>query len=434
MTTALRAKPDVLYYPPKYLRSPVATSKALRVDRNGGYDGAGAIYGASVITRGEAEGHYMWIDSEFNAAVAQHMNSAKRGTKMRFTHPSLSGDGLGSFLGRAMNATQAGKQVLADLHFSKTAHNTPDGDLASYVMDLAENDPEAFGMSIVFRHDRGAEDKHRANNENEDGDFKSPDSENKSNLPHARLQILRAVDVVDTPAANPSGLFHQGHEFAAEADSLAMFALGLSDERPATGHLSIDAERLASFTDRFLEQHGLTIVREDKSMLTEQEQLQSQIDAAVKAATDKLSADNKSALEKLATDHAAEIASLKGVNPPKKDAEPTVDELLAAERTRVKELHALASNAGIKEQATIDRWVDKKLSVLEAKAEIGELAIKSGKLVKSDASGDEPNKERAAELAARAEYREHAKLHASLGYASEDDYVKTRKPELLAVA
>lgn len=432
MTATLRAKPEILRDPPQYLRSPVAKSKALRVDREGGYDGAGVIYGASVITRGEAEGHYMWIDSEFNSAVASHLNAAKRGAKMRFTHPSLSGDGLGSFLGRAMNAKVSSDQVLADLHFSKMAHKTPDGDLAEYVMGLAESDPEAFGMSIVFKHDRGAEDKHTASNENEDGDFTSPDPKNKSNLIHARLSALRAVDVVDTPAANPTGLFHQGHEFASEADSLALFALGLSDVRPATGHLSIDADRLASFTDRFLEQRGLTIVREDKSMSKEQEQLQAQIDAAVKTATDKLSADRKTAIDKLATDHAAEIATLKGGNPPKKDGEQTPAEMLAAERTRVKELHALASNAGIKEQATIDRWVDKNLSVIEAKAEIGDLAIKNGKLVKSDDNPDESNKDKAADRAARAEYRQHPKLHASLGHNTEDDYAKWRAPQLLA--
>jgi len=426
--TRLKSAAEIAIAPPEFFRAPVSKSKTLRVDRTGGYDGAGVIHGASVITRGEAEGHYMWIDNEFNAAVAKQLDAAKRGVKMRFTHPSLSGDGLGSFLGRAMDAKQVGDQVTADLHFSQTAHNTPDGDLANYVMDLAENDPEAFGMSIVFRHDRGAEDKHTANNENEDGDFTSPDPANKSNLPHARLQSLKAVDVVDSPAANPSGLFHRGQELAEEAESLARFALGLTGERPATNHFSLDAERLASFTTRFLDQHGLAISRKEKQM-TEQD-IQAKVDSAVKLATEKLSADHKSEVEKLS----AELAQLKGANSAeKKDGQPTTAELLAAERVRLKELHALAANAGVKEQATVDRWVDKNLSVTEAKAEIADLLIKGGRLSATDDSGaDDASKEKAAERAARSEYREHPKLHASLGYATEDDYVKWRKPQMLA--
>jgi len=194
------------------------------------------------------------------------------GIKSRFTHPGLSGDGLGSFLGRAKNAVVDGDVVRADLHLATSAHDTPDGDLASYVMKLAAEDPEAFGTSIVFRHDSTAENQFYEENStvetwNEpDGRersrqvFKSPDPLNVDNLPHARLKSLRAVDVVDEPAANPGGMFHRGQEIAEDADALLSFALGLTTEKPVLAELSIDPDRVSGHVARFLSQHGLSLV------------------------------------------------------------------------------------------------------------------------------------------------------------------------------
>src|SRR5690606_20526865 len=182
----------------------------------------------------------------------------------RFTHPGLSADGLGTFMGRAFAGRLSGDQALADIHFAKSAHNTPDGDLAEYVMNLAEEDPEAFAMSIVFMSDVGAEDKFISQHEDENGEFKSPDPNNARNLPHVRLADLRAADFVDEPAANPNGLFHRGHEIADEADKLCAYAFGLTSEKPAVTMFDADPDRIASFAKRFLDNHGLTLQEKSK--------------------------------------------------------------------------------------------------------------------------------------------------------------------------
>ncbi|MCH8284926.1 hypothetical protein IIB79_00175, partial [candidate division KSB1 bacterium] len=122
-----------------------------RVVRDGGENGAGIIKGMSVLARGEAEGHDFWVDSVMLRQTAKAINSDPRGVKSRFSHPSLSGDGLGMHLGRVHSARKSGDRVFADLHFIEAAHTAPDGDLAKYIMDLAEQDPSAFGASIVFR-------------------------------------------------------------------------------------------------------------------------------------------------------------------------------------------------------------------------------------------------------------------------------------------
>ncbi len=74
----------------------------------------------------------------------------------------MSDDGIGKFLGRAKNfrmdkATNSdGKMVKAvrgDLYFDPTSHSTPHGDLATYVMNLAESDPDALSSSLVLARD-----------------------------------------------------------------------------------------------------------------------------------------------------------------------------------------------------------------------------------------------------------------------------------------
>ena len=251
---------EIINQPLKYFRASVSHG-AGTVDRTGGMFSAGIIRGVSVITRGEALGHEMWIDNDFLSDVTGAINgseSASGGVKARFTHPGLSSDGMGRYLGRLTNAQTVGEQVYADLHFAEAATKTPDGNLADYVMTLAEEDPEAFGLSIVFEHDMEASEQHYAEN-TQNNRFVSPDEDNRNNFSHARLSRLRAGDVVDEPAANPNGLFHREQEIASEADSLMEYALGLSDERPDLACLSVDADRVSAAVSRFLTRHNLTL-------------------------------------------------------------------------------------------------------------------------------------------------------------------------------
>jgi len=244
---------------PKYLRTARSVGTIERVDHRGGYRGQGVIRGVSVITSGEAMGHDLWIDSVMLEQVADSINQKNKGLKSRFTHPSMSGDGLGKFVGRVMDAEVQGDQVVADQHFSQAGHSTPDGDLAGWLMDMAEDDPDAYGLSIVFDVDADAVDEFVGEN-TEAGLWKSPDPDNKRNLPHARLAEIRAVDSVDEPAANPAGLFHRDSSIAREAEEVARFALGLADDKPVVVQLGLDADRVRGFVQRFLETNQLRVI------------------------------------------------------------------------------------------------------------------------------------------------------------------------------
>lgn len=270
----MRRQPDVLQQPAEFGRGSIARglakSDAPSIEPAGGTFSAGLIRGFAAIARGEALGHGLWIDTTFLQQVAGALNAAGS-VKSRFTHPGLSSDGLGKYLGRSEGARVEGDVVRSDLHLAQSAHQSPDGDLAAYVLQLAEEDPAAFGASIVFEHDFEAEDEFENAHllEVEETDwrgqpvkrmrFRSPDADNVENFRHARLKALRAVDIVDDPAANPEGLFRRGDAIADEAESLVAFALGLTADAPELSSFDVHPQRVQSFVAKFLERHGLTL-------------------------------------------------------------------------------------------------------------------------------------------------------------------------------
>lgn len=260
---------------PKFFRSGIARglAKGSKVQADGGKFGAGLVSGFSVIARGEALGHNLWIDQDFVSSVAQALSSeGDSGVKSRFTHPDLSGDGLAKGLGRVVLAESNSSDIVrGDLHIWQSARKSPDGDLGGYILSRAAEDPESFGASIHYEPDLEAEAEFFVEHGGkivetfeaqiwDASEFKSPDPKNKNNYPHARLAELRAVDTVDDPAANPSGLFHRDETFK-EAEGLIEYALGFSDRKPELVSLDIDPDRVGGFVRRFLSSRGLEVMK-----------------------------------------------------------------------------------------------------------------------------------------------------------------------------
>lgn len=160
---------------------------------------AGVIYGYSVITKGPALGHNMDVDDTTLGQVIELGNASRMGIKSRFDHPNASNTSMGTFLGRTKNFRKMGDRVIGDLYLSDSAKEAPQGDLYTYVMGLAERDPQAFGASIVFE----GKSEYPL-----DADGTRKKDANGNPLPAlARVDRLLASDVVDEPAANAGGLF-----------------------------------------------------------------------------------------------------------------------------------------------------------------------------------------------------------------------------------
>ena len=166
VTEGLRQNP--LPAKPHWLRANVI-GKTIGVDREKNLI-RGVILAEEGPFKSEGRGEF---DRKAIRSIVKMANDKPGGLKSRWTHPGLSSDGLGKFLGRYSSVRSdtvlrdAGKDsdgkalmkemlvARGDLTFDKTAlEPSPEGGgkpLGIYVMDLAESDPDAFGTSLVLQ-------------------------------------------------------------------------------------------------------------------------------------------------------------------------------------------------------------------------------------------------------------------------------------------
>lgn len=196
------------------------------------------LRGVQITLEGEAKGHGVWLDREFCEAVAEAGNATGDvGVKVRYGHPSMCSDAIGTELGRAKNfrvvdvdreidgetLTVAG--VVADVYLLKSAHEAPQGDIAAHVLAVAAEDPKQFGQSIVFTYaDWVVKDadgnRHSYHEEVEEGELSYGGWLDQSADGHvyAVLGKLHGTDFTDTPAAT-DGIFSTG-TLAEEAEQM----------------------------------------------------------------------------------------------------------------------------------------------------------------------------------------------------------------------
>ena len=169
------------------------------------------IYGLSMAQAVEALGHGGRLDMRSLEQIVEQVNSKRSGAKSRYTHPGLSSDGMGKFLGRMKNARIEGDKAVADLHLSDLAFKSPDGNLGEYVLEAASEDPEAFGFSVVISAEKFwvMEDGTEMAVWDDDDNRRAKPQNAIDDLPSFRITDLHAVDLVDEPAANRDGMFSQ---------------------------------------------------------------------------------------------------------------------------------------------------------------------------------------------------------------------------------
>lgn len=209
------------------------------------------IFGVSAMQAVEALGHRLMVDAKSLEQFVALGNAAAHGLKSRFTHPGLSADGLGKHLGRVRNFRVEGDKAVGDLYLSETAAKSPHGDLRAYVESLAEEDPEAFGLSVVV-DGYGA---WQLSDGTEANDDEKPATA-IGKYPALRVTAAYAVDAVDEPAANRDGLFSAFGGTTSELAARVYAALDGAGDAPAlidrflaTGDLPGDFRQLADEYD-----------------------------------------------------------------------------------------------------------------------------------------------------------------------------------------
>jgi uncharacterized membrane-anchored protein YhcB (DUF1043 family) len=213
--------------------------------RVGGVDAErGLLTGVQICLEGEAKGHGVWLDPDFIAAVAAQGAASSLGVKVRFGHPSMCADALGTFLGRAGNFRvadlvrpdgTAAKGAVADIKLAEEAHNGPGGrDIYAWIVAAAQHNPDTFGQSIVFTYADFyvvdvAGNKHFWSAEPDHADADAWLAKSVDGRAYAVLDKLHGTDFTDGPAAT-DGVFSTLD--AADPDTLAEEAADLLDAHP----------------------------------------------------------------------------------------------------------------------------------------------------------------------------------------------------------
>ena len=200
------------------------------------------LHDVQITLEGEALGHGVWLDREFCEAVAEQGNATGDvGLKVRYGHPAMCSDAIGTELGRAKNFRVVDLEreidgqkvqaagVVADVHLLKSAHSAPQGDIAKHVLETAKEDPKQFGQSIVFTYsDWVVKDKDGTRHsyvkeccgedEKKNKSYDKWKEQSADGKEYAVLGKLHGSDFTDTPAAT-DGIFST-NTLAEEAETM----------------------------------------------------------------------------------------------------------------------------------------------------------------------------------------------------------------------
>jgi hypothetical protein len=133
------------------------------------------IEGVSIISVGEAKGHGLFVDDITLREVKACAESYAGGVKVNLDH----GAGIKDIVGFCDNFRIIGEKLVADLNLLETAEKR------AYVLEIASRMPDTFGISIAF----------------------SGPVREREGRSFASCTELYSADLVQTPAANPTGLF-----------------------------------------------------------------------------------------------------------------------------------------------------------------------------------------------------------------------------------
>jgi hypothetical protein len=133
------------------------------------------IEGVSIISVGEAKGHGLFVDATTLQEVKACAESYAGGVKVNLDH----GAGIKDIVGFCDNFRIIGDKLVADLNLLQNAEKR------AYVLEIAEKLPDTFGISIAF----------------------SGPVREVGGKRFASCTELYSADLVQTPAANPTGLF-----------------------------------------------------------------------------------------------------------------------------------------------------------------------------------------------------------------------------------
>lgn len=229
---------------------------------------AGIIRNVSIATIGEAKGHDQFVDKKTLNQFLECANGYRSGVKVLMNHE---GD-VKDIVGNLRSFKIKGDKLVADLHLLKTSSHR------GYVLELAEEMPDTFGLSTTFEN--------------------TP--EEIDGVLFARCAALYSVDLVTEPAANASGLFQkvdnsnkekETHKMTPEEFSTAFKAMFAECMAPVEEKLSAFSKFQADCVEKLSKFEAPVPKEEEKPETVEMDaKIKRAIDDATEAALTKFTA------------------------------------------------------------------------------------------------------------------------------------------------
>jgi hypothetical protein len=377
---------------PEMLRAGLVTSDAsIGVDRENNI-----LRGYVVAQLGhfKSEGRGQFSQDSL-AKIVELGNAAPKGLRSRFSHPSMSDDGLGKYLGRSKNYRLDGDKVRADLHFDQTALKTPPSGgrpYADYIMELAENDPGALGSSLVLKPERIPQETEG------EPDVWMPER-------------LLASDIVDEGDATHGDLlsvegldqFMEGSEHRLPS-KVAVAAMQYLSQLFPDSDREVVASRIDGFRDRYLStRFGAANLEVPKEKPVDEE-TKNAIESLAKSTDEKLS----------------KLTDLISQDMSNRKAELSKEQRKAS-------IGALCAMAGQANKAN-DFIKDESLSAEDVRAKLFEDLCNKNKPAADDPAGENGQLSVDHDTKFREEYLSHKKYHDQLGI-TEAKYIARRRRE-----
>lgn len=140
------------------------------------------VVGVSLIQKGPAIGHGVWVD---DTSLMQLKTAAESAGRVRVKTDHFTG--IAETVGYAENFRISGGKVQADLSFYESSPSAP------LMREMIQTVPGTFGISIAFVPDE-------------------PEYNKSTDKYSVRIKEILSADFVDRPAANASGVFSEGSE------------------------------------------------------------------------------------------------------------------------------------------------------------------------------------------------------------------------------
>lgn len=370
---------------PAYFRTTRSSELPSKVDRK-----ANIIFGANLMQAGdlnEGDARPWTVDVASLQQAQQFMSKGNNGAKARFTHPNMSSDGMGSYLGRWKNVRVDGGTLRGDLHLADAAFTSPNGDLGTYVLDLAESDPEAFGVSLATRLDYA--------------DLEAFEKKKTGDKWPMRFSDIRAGDIVDEPAATRGGMFDLTtpdlRNLPAQATALLSTYFGDAEPEVVRG-------RISAFLDRYFSTKAEAPVPDQKTEETPESEV----------------------APELKPEEAATVADTSAAGETGLSGKTTTADLTAIERERCKKIRVLVDLAGVPEK--FNQFVDNNFSIDETQEALrGIVAKKNPSLSSAPEVPADQNAKYKAEFAAEPRYAKSMTVEQFVAMRRVDDGLEILK-------